>query len=182
MVALEPGAIHTGFVLPLLFLLLIGVPILELYVIVQVAHVIGIVDTLALLIAESVLGAWLLKRQGVAAWRRLRLALQAGQVPTKEAADGAMIVLGGALLLTPGFVTDLFGFALLIPPSRAGLRGLFRKLSARWARRRLSGLERARRVHTVTARVYRRDAANGRADEESVDRRPSLEAGSPDKR
>src|SRR4051812_47518495 len=90
--------------LPLLFVAMIAIPLLELYVIVQVAHVIGALDTILLLIVESMLGAWLLKRQGLAIYTALRETLARGEIPTQHLADGAMIVLGGALLLTPGFV------------------------------------------------------------------------------
>jgi UPF0716 protein FxsA len=110
--------------MPLLLLVLfIVVPIAELYVIVQIAGEIGIIPTLLLLVADSVAGTMLMKSQGQAAWRRFNEATAAGRIPAREVADGALIILGGALLLTPGFITDIFGFLLLIPPTRA----LFRK-------------------------------------------------------
>jgi UPF0716 protein FxsA len=108
---------------PLLFLILfIGLPILELYVIIQVGGAIGVLPTIGLLIADSILGAALLRSQGRSAWRRFNVALAEGRVPGREVADGAMIILGGALLLTPGFITDIFGLILLIPPTRAIVR------------------------------------------------------------
>ena len=113
--------------MPLIALLILVVPIVELILIVQVASRIGVFETLFLLIAISVAGAWLLKREGSAAWRRLQAATQRGEIPTNEVIDGVMIVFGGALLLTPGFLTDLVGLALLLPPTRALLR--------RWSRR-----------------------------------------------
>ncbi|MDQ3877290.1 MAG: FxsA family protein, partial [Actinomycetota bacterium] len=82
--------------LPALVVLLIAVPIAELYVVVQVAHLIGLIDTLVLLIALSVLGGWLLKREGMATWRRIHETLRAGHMPGKEITDGALILLGGA--------------------------------------------------------------------------------------
>jgi UPF0716 protein FxsA len=115
----------------LLFLLL---PIAEIYVIVQVGGAIGIWPTLALLILDGFAGAWLARSQGRTAWDRFNRALSEGRVPARETFDGAMIILGGALLLTPGFLTDIVGFALLIPPSR----DLLRALTARLARRRVS--------------------------------------------
>jgi UPF0716 protein FxsA len=118
-------------VLLLLFLVL---PILELYVIIQVGQAIGIVPTLLLLILDGFAGAALARSQGRNAWARFNRALAEGRVPAKETLDGGMIILGGALLLAPGFITDIFGFLLLIPPTRALLRGLV----ARLARRRVS--------------------------------------------
>jgi UPF0716 protein FxsA len=124
--------------IPVLFLLLIIVPIVELWVILQVAGEIGALNTVALLIAISALGAWLLKQEGMATWARLRETLARGQVPTKEVTDGALIMFGGALLLTPGFLSDAVGLILLFPPSRAGIKGLFGRLLGRWAQRRFA--------------------------------------------
>src|SRR5918999_6009357 len=111
---------------PLIFLFLLAMPIVELAVIVQVAEEIGVLETLAVLVAISIAGAWLLKQQGLATWRSLQATMARGQVPTKEATDGALILFGGALLLTPGFVTDAFGLLLLLPPTRALLKSFFR--------------------------------------------------------
>lgn len=115
----------------ILILLFIVLPIAELYVIIEVGGAIGIWPTLALLILDSVLGAVLVRAQGRTAWRRLNEVLGAGRLPAKEVYDGAAIVFGGALLLTPGFITDIFGFLLLIPPTRA----MFRRLLLTFARR-----------------------------------------------
>jgi UPF0716 protein FxsA len=120
-----------GVVLLFLFLAL---PIAEIYVIIQVGQAIGIVPTLLLLILDGFLGAALARSQSRAAWERFNLALTQGRVPARETFDGAMIILGGALLLAPGFITDLVGFALLIPPTRA----VFRSVVARLARRRVA--------------------------------------------
>src|SRR5215208_7217766 len=102
-----------------LVLLFIAVPIAELAVIIQVGQAIGIWWTIGLLIADSVLGSWLMRHQGRSAWRRFNEALQAGRVPAREVLDGALVIFGGALLLTPGFLTDALGLILLIPPTRA---------------------------------------------------------------
>ena len=118
----------------LILLLFILVPIAELYVIIQVGGAIGVLPTIAILIADSFLGAFLLRSQGRAAWERFNLRLAEGRVPGREVFDGAMIILGGALLLTPGFITDVVGLCLLIPPTRA----LFRGFVTRIARRRVS--------------------------------------------
>lgn len=126
----------------LLILLFIVTPLAELYVIWQVGGLIGILPTLALLLAASVFGGVLLRSQGRTAWRRFVTALQSGRPPAREVADGALIVFGGALLLTPGFITDALGLALLLPPTRALVRDtLVRRLAprllvgatARWA-------------------------------------------------
>jgi UPF0716 protein FxsA len=108
--------------LVLLFVLFIVLPLAELYVIVQLAGVIGIWWTIALLLIDSVAGTMLMKSQGRAAWRRFNEATAAGRIPAREVADGALIILGGAFLLTPGFITDVIGFFLLLPPTRAMLR------------------------------------------------------------
>src|SRR5918999_3954565 len=103
----------------LLVLLFIVVPIAELYVIIQVGQEIGVWWTLALLIAGSFVGAALARSQGRAAWRAFNLALAEGRVPARETFDGAMIILGGALLLAPSFITHAVGFLLLSPPTRS---------------------------------------------------------------
>lgn len=108
--------------MPLLVLLFIVLPIAELYVIIQVGQAIGIVPTLALLLVDGFLGAALARSQGRAAWRRFNEAVAAGRPPAKEVFDGAAIVFGGALMLSPGFITDVFAIALLLPPTRALLR------------------------------------------------------------
>ncbi|MGH2950794.1 MAG: FxsA family protein, partial [Solirubrobacterales bacterium] len=107
----------------LLLILFLGVPIAEIYVIIQVGQAIGILPTLAILILDGFVGAALARSQGRAAWERFSRALAEGRVPARETADGAMIILGGALLLAPGFITDVAGIALLLAPTRALLRG-----------------------------------------------------------
>src|SRR5919107_5929746 len=116
----------------LLVLLFIVVPIVELFVIIQVGEAIGVLPTIALLIADSVLGSLLMRAQGRAAWRRFNGALAQGRVPHREVLDGVLVIFGGALLLTPGFVTDILGVLLLLPPTRAVIRGvLVRRLLPR---------------------------------------------------
>jgi UPF0716 protein FxsA len=116
-----------------LFLLFIVVPLVELYVIIQVGQAIGVLPTIGLLLLDSIIGAALLRSQGRAAWERFQRALAGGRPPAREAADGALVILGGALLLSPGFVTDLFGLLLLLPPTRA----LIRRALARNAQSRI---------------------------------------------
>ena len=108
----------------LLVLLFIVVPIVELFVIIQVGEAIGVLPTIALLIADSVLGSMLMRSQGRAAWRRFNAAIREGRIPHREVLDGVLVIFGGALLLTPGFVTDVLGIVLLLPPSRAVVRNL----------------------------------------------------------
>ena len=115
--------------MPLLVILFIVVPILELYVIIQVGQLIGVVPTLVLLLADALLGSWLLKHEGRGAWRRFNQALAERRFPGKEVADGVLIVIGGTLLLTPGFLSDIFGLLLLLPPTRAVARRLLKRLT-----------------------------------------------------
>ena len=125
---------------PLLFVALIVVPLAELWLILQVGERIGVASTLAVLIAVSLAGAWLLKQQGIATWRRLGSTLRRGRVPTDEVVDGALILAGGALLLTPGFLTDAVGLLMLVPFTRtalkaAGRRWIASRVARRWVRR-----------------------------------------------
>jgi UPF0716 protein FxsA len=113
----------------LLVILFIVVPIAELYVIIQVGQLIGVLPTLFLLLADALLGSWLLKHEGRGAWRRFNEALAARRFPGREVADGALIIVGGTLLLTPGFLTDIFGLFLLLPPTRAIARRLLKRLT-----------------------------------------------------
>ena len=121
--------------MPLLALIAIFVlvPLAELYVIFKVVGpAIGAPLTIALLAAESLAGAWLLKSQGGAVWRRFNETLSAGRVPTREIVDGVLVIFGGAFLITPGFLTDILGFLLLIPPTRSLFRrSLQRRLEVR---------------------------------------------------
>ena len=112
-----------------LVVLFIVVPIAELYVIIKVGELIGVWPTLALLLADALLGSLLLRHQGRGAWRRFNEALAQRRFPGKEVADGVLIVIGGTLLLAPGFLTDIVGIFLLIPPTRAIARGLLRRFT-----------------------------------------------------
>ena len=105
-----------------LVLIFIVVPIAELAVIIQVGQIIGVWWTIGLLIADSILGSVLMRSQGRTAWRRFNETTRAGRVPAREVLDGALVIFGGALLLTPGFITDVLGLLLLFPPTRALVR------------------------------------------------------------
>jgi UPF0716 protein FxsA len=157
---------------PLLALvaLFIVVPIAELYVIIQVGGAIGIWWTILLLLADSVLGSLLLRAQGRSVWRRFNTALAEGKMPNREVLDGVLVVFGGAFLITPGFLTDIVGLLLLIPPTRS----LVRRLLVRRLGRRISvgvaGRPRVRYDVDGTAHEYEnprdRDAGDGRREYE----------------
>jgi UPF0716 protein FxsA len=113
--------------LVLLVVVFIVVPLLELYLILRVGDAIGWQWTLLILIADSVLGSYLLKSQGRQVWRRFNEATAAGRIPHSEIIDGVLIIFGGAFLITPGFFTDILGLLFLLPPTRAGFRRVVRK-------------------------------------------------------
>ncbi|HQV90744.1 MAG TPA: FxsA family protein [Phycicoccus sp.] len=120
----------------LLLALIVGVA-LEIAALVSVAKLIGIGWTIGLLVVESLIGAWLVKREGRAAWRAFRTAVSTGEMPPGQLADAAIVLIGGLLLLAPGFLTDLVGFFLVLPFTRG--------ISRRWletmvSRRFLGGM------------------------------------------
>ncbi|GBD46200.1 hypothetical protein HRbin41_01022 [bacterium HR41] len=129
--------------MPLLWLaaLFVALPLAELYVILKVGDWLGALPTVALLAADSLLGAALLRSQGRSVWRRFRAAVAAGRMPHREVQEGVMVIFGGAFLVTPGFITDVVGLLLLLPPTRE----LLRRAGLRWLRRRF-------RIETVTVR------------------------------
>ena len=112
----------------LLIVLFIVVPLAELAVIIEVGQAIGLLPTIAILVADSILGGVLMRSQGRAAWQRFNDAMRAGRVPHREALDGALVIFGGALLLTPGFLTDVGGLLVLLPPTRAVARRVVGRL------------------------------------------------------
>jgi UPF0716 protein FxsA len=120
----ETGTLGPMAILVLLFLVL---PIVELYVIIRVGQEIGALYTIGLLLVISVVGAWLAKREGLGVWRRINQQVNAGNVPGAELVDAFLILFAGALLLTPGFITDVLAIVLLIPPSRALVRHTLRR-------------------------------------------------------
>ena len=121
-----------GVVLAVLILLLVSVPLLELYVIVQVAGGLGVGQTILLLLVVSVVGAWMVRRSGLGVLNQIRTRLAQGEIPGKELVDGVLILVAGALMLTPGFLTDAVGLLLLFPPTRIAVRSvLMRRYSKR---------------------------------------------------
>lgn len=119
----------------LLVLVFLGMPLLEIYVIIQVGQQIGALPTVLLLLLESAFGAWVVKREGRRAWQALRGALGTGRLPGGELADAALVLVGGTLLLTPGFVTDALGFLMILPLTRPLARRALGWLVARSAGR-----------------------------------------------
>ena len=108
----------------LLVILFIVVPIAELALLIQVGQAIGVWWTIALLVADALLGSWLLRSQGRLAWQRFNAALAEARVPHREVIDGVLVIFGGVLLLCPGFITDVFGLLFLFPPTRVLMRRL----------------------------------------------------------
>jgi len=166
----------------LLVALFVVVPLAELYVIVQVAQAIDVLPTLGILLLDSVVGSLLLRAQGRAVWRRFNEALGSARVPHRETLDGVLVIFGGALLLTPGFLTDVFGLLLLIPPSRAVVRGLATRMLARrvavgaagatWARPRAGSgpASEGRAGAGPSSRAARPGDVEGTATEPAADR------------
>jgi UPF0716 protein FxsA len=120
---------------PLLALiaLFLVVPFLELYIILEVVGpALGAPLTILLLAADSVIGALLFKSQGRSVWRRFNRTMSDGRVPHREVVDGVLVIFGGAFLITPGFLSDIVGVLLLLPPTRAVIRRLLiRRLGRR---------------------------------------------------
>jgi UPF0716 protein FxsA len=119
----------------LLVVAFVVVPLVEIYVIVQIGQVIGAWWTIALLVADSILGSWLVKREGARAWRALRTALEQHRMPATELADGVLVLVGGLLMLTPGFVLDVVGVLCILPFTRP----VGRRVLARVIGRKLVG-------------------------------------------
>jgi UPF0716 protein FxsA len=111
----------------ILALLFLVVPIAELAVLIRVGQWIGVVNTIGVLILVSVVGAWLAKREGLGVLRRIQCQLELGQMPGVELVDGFLVLLAGVLLITPGFLSDILGILLLLPPIRAAVRRLLRR-------------------------------------------------------
>jgi len=118
---------YDGRVLVVLVLVFLVMPLVELAVIIQIGGAIGVLNTVGLLLLSSVVGGWLMKREGLGVLRRMQAAVAAGRVPGKELADAALILFGGALMVAPGFITDVLGMLLLLPPVRAVVRAALRR-------------------------------------------------------
>lgn len=123
----------------IIFVLLLVVPTLELAAVMAVGKQIGLWPTLTLLIAESLFGAWIVRREGLQAWRGLTQALASAQMPSREIADAALVLFGGALLLTPGFITDVVGFLCVLPFTRPMARALLTSALSRQVEKTATG-------------------------------------------
>lgn len=115
----------------ILFVLFIVVPIVELYTIIRMSGAIGFLNTLGLMVLVAVLGTWLVRREGFRVWNRFNDAVAAGQIPAREIVDGVLILGAGALLLTPGFLSDVLGLFMLFPPTRILFRSYLLRRSKR---------------------------------------------------
>ncbi len=129
---------------------LLLLPLAELAVMIWVGQWLGVWETITLLLMVSFLGAWIVKRQGAGAWRRIREELAIGRVPTAALVDGALILAAGVLFLVPGFITDVAAVLLLLPPSRA--------LARHWT---------GKRVRVIGVTSTRRDGGGDVLDVES---------------
>jgi UPF0716 protein FxsA len=148
----------------LLIGLFVALPIVEIYVIIQVGQAIGALPTVLLLVIESILGGWLVKHEGRRAWDALRTTLSSGRLPGRELLDAALVLIGGTLLLTPGFVTDVFGFFFVLPVTRPLARRIVTSVISRRAARRTGA--RFARTRRGAHEIYRPD------DEIGPSRRP----------
>ncbi|MGH8867383.1 MAG: FxsA family protein, partial [Actinomycetes bacterium] len=117
----------------------IAVPLAEISLIVATGRAIGVPETILLLLAVSVLGAWLMKREGLRAWQALQTAATSGRLPDTELADAALVLVGGTLLLTPGVLTDVAGLLLIVPLTRPVARRALVAVASRRVRARASG-------------------------------------------
>ncbi|KUP05583.1 exlusion protein FxsA [Bacillus coahuilensis m2-6] len=115
-----------------LFLLLIIVPATEIGILIFSGQTLGVIPTIVLIITTGILGAYLAKKQGIETWQRAQRQLQYGQVPGEEIIDGLCILVGGVVLLTPGFITDALGFFLLLPFTRKWVKPWLRALFNKW--------------------------------------------------
>ena len=102
----------------IIFLLVLVIPFVEIYLLLKVGGLIGALPTIFLVVSTAAAGAWLLRQQGFATFQKLQANLRQGVIPAYEMIEGPIILVGGALLLTPGFITDILGFVCLIPPLR----------------------------------------------------------------
>ncbi len=128
----------------ILFAVFVLVPIAEIVIIIQIGRLIGPWWTAGLLLLSAIVGSWLLGREGRRTWQAFREAVAAGRVPTREVADGALVILGAALMITPGFLSDAVGVLCLLPPTRGLLRRLLTTIAGRRLVARVSGTQRVR--------------------------------------
>lgn len=149
--------------LPLLVALLVAVPIVEVWLLIQVGHGIGVLPTVAILVVEALVGAWLLRREGRRAYAALTNAFATGRMPTVELADAALVLVGGVLLMLPGFASDLVGLCCLLPFSRPWARRLLGLVVSRQVQQlghsRLPPIARDNLIKGETVDPLQRDSA-----------------------
>lgn len=124
------------WLLPVLVACFIAVPIFEVWLLVTVGQTVGVIPTIVVLVAEAILGGWLMRREGAKAWRALNDAFVSGRMPTGELADAALVLVGGVLLMLPGFFTDVIGLLFLLPITRPAARRLIGFVIARQVAKR----------------------------------------------
>lgn len=134
--------------MPLLLLIFIAVPVLEIYLLIKVGGIIGALPTIAIVILTAIIGTWLLRQQGLATLHRYQQNLGQGQIPAMEIIEGMVLLFGGALLLTPGFFTDAIGFLCLIPVTRQAMIRAFMK----WAKDHIQ--IRSVHMHSEEGHIY----------------------------
>ena len=139
-----------------LFLLFIFVPLIEIYLLIKVGGIIGAFPTVLVVVSTAIAGTWLLKQQGLATLMRFQTSAAQGRMPAQEMAEGLALAFGGALLLTPGFVTDIIGFLCLIPFTR---KGIVHWLMSRMKLKVMSGMS------AMDAEVKTRETRNGQTIE-----------------
>jgi len=145
--------LRRGWPLVVFVLLLVAVPVFEVWLLIEVGRSIGWWPTIAILVAEAAVGAWLMRHEGNRAWKALMDAMSTGKVPSGELADAALVLVGGVLLMVPGFLTDVVGFIFLIRWTRP----IGRKLIAFFVARRLNRLG----IPLARARVDRSNLIEG---------------------
>lgn len=151
---------------PLLFVFFITVPIIEVWLLVAVGQRIGALPTIGLLIAEAFLGAWLMRREGAKTWAALNTAITTGKLPTGAVLDAVLVMVGGVMLMLPGFFTDIFGLIFLLPFTRPLARNLLHMFIARRAAR--SGID----IDVMRAKVERDTVIRGETVSDDPPRNP----------
>lgn len=169
-----PQRRRSGWILPLVLAAMVALPFAEIYLLIQVGQVIGVWWTLAILVGEAMLGAWLVRREGSRAWAALNSAFANGRMPTGELADTALVLVGGVLLVMPGLITDVFGLLFLLPFTRP----LARKVLAFFIARRMNKLG----LSTVLIRQDGTIIQGETIEGQTVPNDPSSSATDPDRR
>lgn len=133
----QPAApLRRPWLVPVLVAAFIAIPIFEVWLLVEVGQTIGVIPTIIVLIAGAMLGGWLMRREGTKAWRALNDAFVSGRMPTGELADAALVLVGGVLLMLPGYFTDVVGLLFLLPITRPLARRLIGFVVARQVAKR----------------------------------------------